>query len=158
IATSTRIRGRASMAARSRAEPGNEKKADKESRMWQRWLTVLILVVSLPPAGGFSPAFAQSAKTKGKDKQTGKIKAADAAYRRAQAAFEDAKYDEAIKLFGEVLKIDPTYTEAWVSRGMAWSQKSEYDKAIKDFNEAVRVDPKFVPAFFNRGMAWNSKA
>ena len=120
------------------------------------------LVVSLLAAAAIvagAPTCGLEAKPREKEKPatTDKAKAADAAYKRAQAAFENSEFDEAIKLFGEVLKIDAGYVEAYVSRGMAWNEKSDPDRAIKDFNEAIKVDPKFAPAFVNRGMAWNMK-
>src|SRR6476660_8564228 len=59
---------------------------------------------------------------------------ADAAYRKAQVQYEKREFDEAIRLFNQVVRLDPTYVEAYVSRGMAWNEKGEYDKAIKDFS------------------------
>jgi tetratricopeptide (TPR) repeat protein len=126
--------------------------------MFQRPLRITLATLALAFAAGWSPSFCQAAKPREKESKTDKTKAADAAYKRAQAAFENSEFDEAIGLFGEVLKIDAGYVEAYVSRGMAWNEKSDPDKAIKDFNDAIRVDPKFAPAFFNRGMSWNAKS
>ncbi len=98
-----------------------------------------------------------SAKTE-KAAKPDKTKEVDAAYLVAQAAFEKGDFDAAIKAFDSVIRLDPKYVEAIVSRGMAWSEKSEFDKALKDFNEALRIDPKFGPALMSRGMAWNAKA
>jgi tetratricopeptide (TPR) repeat protein len=86
-----------------------------------------------------------------------KIDPADAAYRRAQAAYESEDFDQAIRIFDEVIRLDPTYVQAYVSRGMAWNEKSEPDQALKDFNGAIPGDPRFAPAFFHRGMTWNAR-
>jgi tetratricopeptide (TPR) repeat protein len=125
--------------------------------MYPRYFRVALPALALAVTVGWSQPFCQAAKPREKENKTDKTKEADAAYKRAQAAFENSEFDEAIKLFGEVLKIDAGYVEAYVSRGMAWNEKSEPDKAIKDFNEAIRVDLKFAPAFFNRGMSWSAK-
>jgi len=83
---------------------------------------------------------------------------ADAVYKRAQVQYEKREFDEAIRLFNQVVRLDPTYVEAYVSRGMAWNEKAEYDKAIKDFTAGMQVDPKFVPAYINRGISWIEKS
>ncbi|MGE5194134.1 MAG: tetratricopeptide repeat protein [Deltaproteobacteria bacterium] len=116
-----------------------------------------IVFLALAMSAGWPPASSQAAKPRDKPDKTDKIKEADAAYKRAQAAFESGDFDKAIQIFDEVVRLDPKYVEAYVSRGMARNEKSEHDKAIKDFNEAIRVDSRFAPAFFNRGMAWSAK-
>ncbi len=118
------------------------------------------LLLALSICAGLSPALCQTARPgdkAAKTDKTDKNKDADAAYRRAQVAFESGDFDKAIKLFDEVVRLDPTYVQAYVSRGMAWNEKTEPENALKDFNEAIRVDPRFAPAFFNRGMIWSAK-
>jgi tetratricopeptide (TPR) repeat protein len=123
--------------------------------MPHRLIGVVLIPLAFALTAPWPGALAQGSKSK--DKKVDQVKEADAAYKRAQKAYEDEKYDEAIRIFGEVLKIDPTYAEAYVSRGMAWTEKSQPEKAIKDYNEAIKVDPKFVPAYFHRGIYWNNR-
>jgi len=117
------------------------------------WIVLISLASAL--TAPWPETLAQGSKSK--DKKADKINAADAAYKRAQKAYEAENFDEAIQIFGEVIKIDPTYVEAYVSRGMAWTEKSQPEKAIKDYNEAIKVDPKFVQAWFHRGIYWNNR-
>jgi tetratricopeptide (TPR) repeat protein len=109
------------------------------------WLAALTLAVGSLP--GVAAARPQDRKAD-----------ADTVYKRAQAQYEKREFDEAIKLFNQVVRLDPTYVEAYVSRGMAWNEKGEYDKAIKDFTAGMQVDPKFVPAYINRGISWIEKS
>jgi tetratricopeptide (TPR) repeat protein len=108
------------------------------------WLTVLAVAVIFPEAASARP----------QDRKAD----ADEIYKRAQKQYEKREFDEAIKLFNQVVKLDPTYVEAYVSRGMAWNEKGEYDKAIKDFTAGMQVDAKFVPAYINRGISWMEKS
>lgn len=111
-----------------------------------------VAALAVPLATGLSQSVTHAARPQDKKGD------ADVVYRRAQAQYEKREFDEAIKLFDQVIRLDPKYVEAYVSRGMAWNEKSEYDKAIKDFNEAMKVDPKFVPAYVNRGISWTEKS
>src|SRR5262245_26064702 len=123
--------------------------------MSHRLIGVVFISLAFALAAPRSETLAQGSKSK--DKKADKILAADTAYKRAQKAYENEDFDEAIKIFGEVIKLDPTYVEAYVSRGMAWTEKSQPEKAIKDYNEAIKVDPKFVQAWFHRGIYWNNR-
>jgi tetratricopeptide (TPR) repeat protein len=63
------------------------------------------------------------------------------------------KYDEAIKIFDEVIRIDPEYSLAWNNKGYALSKQGKYDEAIKAYDEAIRLDPNNVHAWNNKGEA-----
>src|SRR5579864_3929221 len=104
--------------------------------MFQRSLRIIVPALLL--ISGIPPAYGQAARPADNADKTDKIARADAAYKRAQAAFESGDFDKAIQLFDEVVRLDPKYVEAYVSRGMAWNEKSEPDKAIRDFNEAIK--------------------
>jgi len=114
------------------------------------WFALVAVAVAL--AVGSSPRFSHAARPQDKKGD------ADTVYKRAQVQYEKREFDEAIKLFDQVVRLDPKYVEAYVSRGMARNEKAEYDEAIQDFTEAMRVDPKFVPAFINRGISWIEKS
>jgi tetratricopeptide (TPR) repeat protein len=66
-------------------------------------------------------------------------------------------YDKAIASFNEAIRLDPTSTLGFRSRGAAYANKDDYDRAIADFNEAIRLDPKSALAFSDRGVAYANK-
>jgi tetratricopeptide (TPR) repeat protein len=63
-------------------------------------------------------------------------------------------YDRAIEEFTKAIRIEPNYSPAFRSRGIAWFYKKEFDTAIADYNEAIRLDPNDHFAYFYRGYGW----
>jgi tetratricopeptide (TPR) repeat protein len=53
------------------------------------------------------------------------------------------------------LAIEPSYLEAYVSRGAIWYNKGEYDKAIADDNQALAIDPSCAQAYADRASSWD---
>jgi tetratricopeptide (TPR) repeat protein/cellulose biosynthesis protein BcsQ len=60
-------------------------------------------------------------------------------------------FDEAIKKYTEAIRLDPSYTIAYYSRGRAYLGKERFDEALADFNEAIRLDANYVKAYVGRG-------
>ncbi|MBN1832233.1 MAG: TonB family protein [Deltaproteobacteria bacterium] len=52
------------------------------------------------------------------------------------------EYDQAIKEFTEVLKMDRAYSPGYSGRGMAYLNQGQYKEAIADFNEAIKIVPE----------------
>ena len=55
-----------------------------------------------------------------------------------------ANYNKAIELY-------PTYTDAWVRKGITYYNEKNYFDAAPCFNEAVRLSPRLFKAVYNRG-------
>jgi len=66
----------------------------------------------------------------------------------------ESKYDEAIAEFNEAIKIDPVFTNAYISRGYTYILKEKYDLAIVDYTKAISLDPDNPIAFNGRGAAY----
>jgi tetratricopeptide (TPR) repeat protein len=73
------------------------------------------------------------------------------------AIIYEQHYDRAIADYSEAIRLDPTDTAAFISRGVAYQAKEDYDRAIADYSEAIRLDPKNAIAFNNRGWAYEVK-
>jgi cytochrome c-type biogenesis protein CcmH/NrfG len=43
--------------------------------------------------------------------------------------------------FDEVIRLDPSCSDAWNNRGNVWRSQGEYDTALADYTEAIRLDP-----------------
>jgi tetratricopeptide (TPR) repeat protein len=68
-------------------------------------------------------------------------------------------YDKAIENFTSAINVNPTFAEAYIGRGRAYTfGKINHDKAIDDFTAALRIKPDIlVEAYYNRGMAYAHK-
>ena len=71
----------------------------------------------------------------------------------ALVLYGQGKYDEAIKAYGEAIKLDPNYKEAFYNKGLALAALDKRNEAIQAYNEAIKLDPNYKEAFFNRGLA-----
>jgi tetratricopeptide (TPR) repeat protein len=72
--------------------------------------------------------------------------------RMANRAYLSGDFDRAIAEYSIAIKVDPSRTESYVMRGLAWSQKGDYTRAIADFDRALKVDPTLATAYDNRGI------
>ena len=62
-------------------------------------------------------------------------------------------YNEAIKLYDEVLKFGD-YVEAYNNRGLAYFYLGQKERAIADYNKAIQLNPNDADAYNNRGNAY----
>ena len=72
-------------------------------------------------------------------------------------AFAEKDLDKKIKLYSDVLVLDPNDATAYNNRGGAYDDKGDHDQAIKDYNEAIRLNSKNALAYYNRGNAYRKK-
>jgi len=64
-----------------------------------------------------------------------------------------SKYDDAIKLYDQVLKIDPTSVEALNGKGLAFNKLGRYEDAITWFDNALKIDPTSAQVLNNKGIS-----
>ena len=57
----------------------------------------------------------------------------------------------ALANFNKALKLDPTFVDAWIRKGVTLYDTHEHFEAETCFNEAVRLSPRSFKAFYNRG-------
>jgi Tfp pilus assembly protein PilF len=61
------------------------------------------------------------------------------AYSRGEFCIGAGKNDEAIAAFEEVVKIDPTFTEAWQQLAMLYEKKGNSKKAMEAFRRSKKI-------------------
>ena len=71
--------------------------------------------------------------------------------RKAIAAYEQGKYDEAIARYTEGIAL------AFRARGAAHEGKGDHDKALRDYAESIRLNPKDPITYYNRAIAYEKK-
>jgi tetratricopeptide (TPR) repeat protein len=60
-------------------------------------------------------------------------------YSRGEFCMNTGKDDEAIAAFEEVVKIDPTFTDAWQRLAALYEKKGDNKKAIEAFRRAKKI-------------------
>ena len=76
---------------------------------------------------------------------------------RAVKCYNENKYDEAIKHYGEAIERDKHFTEAYVGRGNAYVDKGDYDMAITNYTRAIGLDPDDASIYFLRASVYYLK-
>lgn len=82
----------------------------------------------------------------------------DSTYLEAQefkAAFfkRRGQFDQAFKIYRDLVLRDPDYSEAYFDMGMIYLELDSFSKAYSNFDIATKVDPIFVKAYLYRGVA-----
>jgi tetratricopeptide (TPR) repeat protein len=72
---------------------------------------------------------------------------------RARANVGDKKFNAAVDDFNKVIEAKPDLVDAYIERGMVFTQVRRFDDAIGDFNRAIELDPKSVKAYAMRATA-----
>jgi tetratricopeptide (TPR) repeat protein len=78
-------------------------------------------------------------------------------YTEAMGYFVSDNYDDAIRLLGEAIAEDGTFTLAVVSRGAAHLKVNDADGAIADFDHALTLDGDNARTYHLRGLAHEMK-
>jgi tetratricopeptide (TPR) repeat protein len=71
---------------------------------------------------------------------------------RAQTAMEQHDIELAIKLLDAVIKIRPSYVDAWNRRATVYYMKKEYGRALADIHEVLRREPRHFGALSGLGL------
>lgn len=74
-------------------------------------------------------------------------------FRLGQTALAREKYKDALKHFGEAVKIEPKLAEAWNGQGLALLGAEDAKQAIARFTKAVESKGTYAEAYLNRGWA-----
>lgn len=61
--------------------------------------------------------------------------------------------EEAIKLYDEAIKLNPTVAQIYFNRGTVKSNSFDFVGAIKDYDKAIEINPNYMEAYGNRGNA-----
>jgi len=72
---------------------------------------------------------------------------------RARANAGDKKFNPALDDLNKVIELKPELADAYIERGMVFTQARRFDDAIGDFNRVIELDPKNIKAYAMRATA-----
>lgn len=61
------------------------------------------------------------------------------------------QFGQAIAFCNNAIALNPTYAEAYVTRGIAYGKSRQSAKALFDFGKAIELNPRCADAYSNRG-------
>ncbi|MEM3279862.1 MAG: AAA family ATPase [Candidatus Micrarchaeaceae archaeon] len=73
-------------------------------------------------------------------------------YTKAGAMFEENKFDEAIDLYSQAIKLDPKYSSAYFNRALAYAILSRYEEAARDAETVMALEPDSYDAPYVMGV------
>jgi tetratricopeptide (TPR) repeat protein len=65
------------------------------------------------------------------------------------------RLDDALKEYGEAIKLDPTYGMYYYSRGLVRADKKDYQAAIVDYCEAIKLSPNKSRIYKSRAFSYS---
>src|ERR1035438_5533661 len=74
------------------------------------------------------------------------------AYTKAGVLFEENKFDEAIDLYSQAIKMDPNYASAYLNRALAYAILNKYSEARSDAQYVMRIEPDSYDAPYVMGI------
>lgn len=78
----------------------------------------------------------------------------DSLFDKATELENQGAYVEAIEVLNRLIKSDPLYLPAYISRGVDKTELKKWSEAIEDYSHAINCDSTYIVAWVNRG---NSK-
>jgi tetratricopeptide (TPR) repeat protein len=66
--------------------------------------------------------------------------------------FDAERYDDAIKWYGEALKLSPTNVDVSTDLGVCYYYSNQPDKALEQFDRSLKIDPKHAKTLLNLGI------
>jgi tetratricopeptide (TPR) repeat protein len=73
---------------------------------------------------------------------------------RAQEAYAQGDYNQAISEYTQAIMFQPDSAEAFFGRGVAYNRRRGYRQAISDLTRAIRLQPDYAAAYHHRGTAY----
>lgn len=111
------------------------------------WCAAFILVFLT-----LTPGFPQQPRTDSTNQET--PNEAQDFLRRAQIAWRQGQFQEAVRAYRQALEINPESAQAHYGLGLALAQLQKYPEAVDSFRAAVRFEPEWATAYKDLGVAY----
>jgi tetratricopeptide (TPR) repeat protein len=84
-------------------------------------------------------------------------KAIDAQYQRAIKLMESRQLDEAVTVFSDIIKKQPTFAEAWNKRATLYYMQGQFDLSLQDCDEVLKRNQNHFGALSGYGQIYIQK-
>jgi len=74
-------------------------------------------------------------------------------FERGMDAFVNDDFSDSVEEFTKVIRINPDFSLAYVSRGAALMKMKKLEESIADFNHAIELDAEYPKTYHLRGLA-----
>lgn len=70
----------------------------------------------------------------------------------ARSLMQLEKYEESLKMYNEVILLEPNFAASYANRGILYDRIENYHAAIKDYQKALQLDPELAdgPSWLTR--------
>ena len=76
------------------------------------------------------------------------------AYNNGTASALTKDFQASINHFTKAIELDPSFADAYISRGNTYDELKAYHEAVSDYTSTIKFDPKNLGAFNSRGIAY----
>ena len=81
----------------------------------------------------------------------------DELFSRGVEAYKAQNYEEAIKYFEAVFKVNPNHTSTHYNLGLAYANLGRYAEAVEAYKQAIRINPNDSYAHYNLGLIYGKR-
>ena len=74
-----------------------------------------------------------------------------------ERGFDTKDLDEKVRFYGQAIRLNRDFAEAFNNRGFARHAKGDLEGALSDYNEAIRLKRNYAVGFLNRGITRKAK-
>jgi Flp pilus assembly protein TadD len=68
--------------------------------------------------------------------------------------YQQRNYSKAIQSYQKVIKLDPTYVEAYNNLGITYQELGDFDKAFEAYQKSVEINPQYEKGYNNLGILY----
>src|SRR5579872_1086355 len=69
---------------------------------------------------------------------------------KGNIASKEQNWEQATYYYGEGIRLEPCFADAWNNLGTVYFQQKNYEKAMENYEKAVLCNPQFINALLNR--------
>ncbi|MFM6012546.1 MAG: hypothetical protein ACKO99_18165, partial [Dolichospermum sp.] len=63
--------------------------------------------------------------------------------KEAEKLFSEKRYEDALAIYEQIIKIQPENPENWLKRGILFNRLNRYKDAIMSYNQALKINPEY---------------
>ena len=69
---------------------------------------------------------------------------------KGNIASKERNWEQATYYYGEAIRLEPCFADAWNNLGTVFFEQKNYEKAMENYEKAVSCNPQFIHAILNR--------